>query len=89
MADLTEIGNFISSLDTQAAAWYRGLTGSPVVTPAFSSQSALSQQIALQQAAQASLLNTNPTLAGIISNPTVMIMLGLGILVLLIFVLKR
>lgn len=82
---LSDIANFVSGLDSQAAAWYRGITGVQVVTPVTSGQLAAAQQIAIQQAQQASLLATNPTLAGILANPTAIIVIALvliGILIL-------
>ena len=82
MPDLTSVGDFITSLDSQAAAWYRGVTGTPVVVPATNSSIAAQQQIALQQEAQASLLRTNPVLAGVLANPVVLI-LGLVLLIVL------
>lgn len=84
-SQLTDIGNFVSGLDSQAAAWYRGITGVPVVTPVTSPQLAAAQQIALQQQQQASLLATNPTLAGILANPTAIIVIALLLIAVLIF----
>ena len=88
MADLTGISDFITSLDSQAAAWYRGVTGTPVVVPATNPAIAAQQQIALNQQAQASLLNTNPVLAGILANPVVLILALVFGAVLLLLVLK-
>ena len=86
MADLTTVGDFITSLDSQAAAWYRGVTGTPVVVPATNSAIAAQQQIALQQQAQASLLRTNPVLAGVLANPVVLILaLLFGVVLLIVF----
>lgn len=84
-SQLMDIGNFISGLDAQAAAWYRGISGNPVVTPVTSPQLAAAQQIAIQQQQQASLLATNPTLAGVLANPTAIIVIAIimiGILIL-------
>jgi len=88
MADLQSVGDFITSLDSQAASWYRGVTGTPVVVPATNSAIAAQQQIAIQQAAQANLLNTNPVLAGILSNPAVLILGLIFAVALIILVLK-
>jgi hypothetical protein len=86
MADLTTVGDFITSLDSQAAAWYRGVTGTPVVVPATNSAIAAQQQIALQQQAQASLLRTNPVLAGVLANPVILILaLLFGVVLLIVF----
>jgi hypothetical protein len=86
MADLTTVGDFITSLDSQAAAWYRGVTGTPVVVPATNSAIAAQQQIALQQQAQASLLRTNPVLAGVLANPVLLILaLLFGVVLLIVF----
>lgn len=82
MTDLASISNFINSLDTQAAAWYRGISGTPVVVPATSSAIAAQQALAIQQQAQANLLNTNPTLAGLLANPFILVV-GILALVLL------
>lgn len=87
MADLSSVSDFISNVSSQAAAWYRGITGSPVVVPATSPAIAAQQQIAIQQQAQANLLATNPVLAGILANPTVLIagLLLIGLLLILVF----
>lgn len=89
MADLSSISDFVSNLSSQGAAWYRGLTGTPVVVPATNSAIAAQQQIAIQQAAQANLLNTNPTLAGLLANPTLIIVVALIALAIVIFALRR
>lgn len=89
MATLTGIGDFISQLSTQGAAWYRGITGTPVVVPATSPAIAAQQQVAIQQAAQASLTQTNPALAGILANPTVIVIVGLLALGLILAVVLR
>lgn len=89
MADLTSITDFINSLDSQAAAWYRGITGTPVVVPASNAQIAAQQAIAIQQQAQANLLNTNPTLAGILANPTLIVVIVGALLILAFLVFKK
>jgi hypothetical protein len=89
MADLTSIGDFISNLSSQGAAWYRGITGTPVVVPATSPAIAAQQQVAIQQAAQASLSQTNPTLAGLLANPTLIVIVGLLTLGLILAIVLR
>jgi hypothetical protein len=73
MASLSEISDFISDISGQGAAWYRGISGTPVVVPATTGAAAAANQLAIQQQAQAQLTSTNPVLAGILANPTVVI----------------
>jgi hypothetical protein len=83
---LTDLGSFLSTASTGAAAWYNGVTeGTPVIT---SSQQAAANQLAINQAQQISLGQTNPFLAGILANPTVLIIGVLLFIVLLVFVIK-
>jgi hypothetical protein len=89
MASLADIGNFISSLDAQATAWYRGIsTGTAVVVPSTSAGQAATQQLAIQQAAQANLVQTNPLVAGLTSSPLLVFAI-LAILVFALFMLLR
>jgi Tfp pilus assembly protein FimV len=87
--DLTGVSDFISTLSSQGAAWYRGLTGTPVVVPATTAAIAAQQQVALNQAAQANLNVTNPVLSGILANPAALIIIGLVLLIGAIFLLRR
>lgn len=89
MASLTDVTAFINSLDSQAAGWYRGITGVPVVLPAPNSTIAAQQQIAIQQQAQANLLRTNPTLAGLLANPTIVIVGLLALILLAYFAFRK
>lgn len=57
MADLTSVSQFINSLSTQGAAWYQGVTGTPV----------LANTIA------ASASRTNPVAAGLLANPMIIV----------------
>ena len=83
--DLNNINSFISSLDTQATAWYSGLSGHPIVT---TPQSAALNQLQLQQQAQANLAVSNPTLTGLLANPTLIVLAVLVLIVLGIYVFK-
>lgn len=86
--DLSSLSNFISGLSGQAASWYGGITGTPVVTPALNSAQALQEQLAIQQRGQLLLQQQNPTLGAIFSSPTTLlvILLGLGAVFVLLFV---
>jgi hypothetical protein len=86
---LTSVSDFISNLSSQGAAWYRGITGAPVVAPATTAAIAAQQQIALNQAAQAQLNASNPTLSGILANPAALIIIGFVLLIGAIFLLRR
>jgi hypothetical protein len=89
MSTLTDIGSFLSGASQQAAAWYNGVNmGTPVIPIGASSAAIAAQQAAINQAAQANLLATNPTLAGIISNPTIIIIIGLVLVLGIILVLR-
>lgn len=86
--DLTAISNFINSLSQQGAAWYRGISGSPVVVPGTPAQ-VQQQGILLQQQAVGNLAYQQPTLAGILASPTFLILGIVAIVVILIIVLRR
>lgn len=57
MGGLTSVSQFINSLSTQGAAWYQGVTGTPV----------LANTIA------ASASTTSPVSAGLLANPIIII----------------
>lgn len=89
MDTLTSLGDFLSGASLSAAAWYNGINqGTPVVPIATSSAAIAAQQAQLQQQAQANLAATHPTLAGILANPTILIIIGLLLVAFIIFVLK-
>lgn len=80
---LTDLGNFLGVASSGAAAWYNGITeGTPVIA---SPQQAAANQIAINQASQIALAQTNPTLAGIFANPAIVLFIGIALIALLIF----
>lgn len=83
---LTSLGSFLSDASAGAAAWYNGITtGTPVIS---SPQQAAANQLAINQASQLALAQSNPTLAGILANPAILIIIGLALLALVIYALK-
>lgn len=80
---LTDLGSFLSSASAGAAAWYNGLTeGTPIIT---SSQQAAANQLAINQQEQLALAQSNPTLSGILANPTIIIIVGLVLLAVIVY----
>jgi hypothetical protein len=87
--NLQSASDFISTLSSQGAAWYRGLTGTPVVVPATSAAIAAQQQVALNQAAQAQLNVSSPLLSGVLANPAALVIIGLVLLIAAIWLLRK
>jgi hypothetical protein len=83
----------LATASSTAAAWYNGVsTNTPVVVPSPASVAAAqaaANQVALQQKQQALLAQTNPVLAGILANPTAIVIIGALLLFLLIWVSKK
>jgi len=92
MPDFSDIGNFVNDLSGQAAAWYTGISGNRIVTPGTSVSLQVAQAAALQQGAslqaQYALANQNPTLAGLLSSPTLLLLIGGVLIVLLVFLFR-
>jgi hypothetical protein len=83
---LTDLTSFLSTASSGAAAWYNGITGgTPVIT---SASQAAANQLAINQASQLALAQSNPTLSGILANPTIIIIIGLALLALIFYVMK-
>lgn len=85
-ADITTV---LAGLSSTAAGWYNGISsGGPVIVPSAASvaaANAAATQVALQQQQQALLSQTNPALAGLLANPSVIVIIGLAALVLVIW----
>lgn len=75
-ADITSV---IGALDQAAAPWYNAVAfGTPVVPVPTSAQQAALQQAAIQQQQQQALLGIpfiGPLLAGLLANPTLIIVI--------------
>ena len=83
----TDISSFINSADQAAASWYNGISsGTPVIT---SAQQGVANQLAISQAAQLQLNSTNPGLAGLLSNPGFLFLIGLAIVGIIVFLVMR
>jgi len=83
----TDINTFVNNADNAAAAWYNGITGgTPVIT---SPSQAVANQLAINQAAQLQLAQTNPTLSGILANPGALILLGLLVIGLIVYLIMK
>lgn len=67
----SDLTSFLNDLSSQAAAWYQGVTGTPVVVPG--TIAAATAQTQLQ--AQTNLSAQAPLLGGIFSNPIVLVLL--------------
>lgn len=90
---MSDLAVTLASLDSTAAAWYNGVnTNSPVIVPSAAQTAAAeaaAAQVQLQQQQQAALGQTNPVLAGILANPTVILIIGAGLLLLLFWLLTK
>lgn len=83
---LTDLGSFLSTASAGAAAWYNGINNNtPVIT---SSQQAAANQVAINQASQLALAQSNPTLAGVLANPVILVLIGLALLALIVWAFK-
>jgi hypothetical protein len=85
---LSAIETAISGLSGLAAPWFTAETGRSVIPLPTSAAQAALQQTQIQQQAQAKLLQTQPTTAGLLANPTVVIG-GLAILALLFYAISK
>ena len=82
-----DINTFINTADNAAAAWYNGITGgTPVIT---SPAQAAANQLAINQASQLQLAQSNPTLSGILANPGFLVLLGLAIIGLIVYLIVK
>jgi hypothetical protein len=87
MSTLTDIGTMLNNGDMAAAAWYNGVTsGTPVIT---SPTQAVANQLAINQASQLALAQSNPTLSGILANPGALVLIGLAFLALIVYLFMR
>lgn len=76
--------DWVNGLSQTAASWYNGVSrGTIVVPPAFTPAQVGANQALLNQQLQANLAQSNPTLAGILANPVV-IVLAIGLLVIVL-----
>lgn len=78
----------ISGLSSLAAPWFTSITGNSVVPIPTSAAQAALQQTQIQQQAQAKLLATSPTAAGLLSNPTV-VLVGIGVFALIFYLISK
>ncbi len=89
----SSLADILSNASLTASAWYNAVsTGSPVVpiTPGETlAQQAAASQIALQQSQQSILGATNPTLAGLLANPTLILFIGIIILAIVAYFLFK
>lgn len=69
MSVLTDISGFINSASTQGAAWYQGVTGTPVLAGTIAASAASTG---------------HPLTAGLLANPTILIV-GLLVLGLILY----
>jgi hypothetical protein len=85
-----DFNDLLDNLSAQAAPWVTAFTGTPVVPLPASQGQAAAQQLQLQQQAQANLNKANPTLAGTLSNPTIVLLLfGVLVVIVLFLALRR
>lgn len=91
MSILDDITNSIEGLSPVAAGWLSAVGGTPVIVPG-SPQAIAAQTAAIaaqnQALTQQALLQQQPTLAGLLNNPTVVIF-GLLAIFLIFFLLLR
>lgn len=88
-----DISIIAASLNEIAAPWYNAVTsGTPVAPVPQTEQQAALQQVAIQQQQQQALLSipiAGPLLAGLLANPTLLVVLVAAIIGGLILVVKR
>jgi hypothetical protein len=66
-----------------AAAWYNGVaSNTPIIT---SPSQAIANQLAINQASQLALAQSNPTLSGILANPGFLVLVGLAIVCIIVY----
>lgn len=85
--ETTDITSFISGLNNAAASWYNGVSSGTPVIP--SSQVAVANQLAINQAEQLQLAQSNPTLSGILANPSFLLIIGLVVAGLVLYFILR
>lgn len=85
--DSSDITAAISGLSNAAASWYNGISSGTPVIP--SSQVAVANQLAINQASQLALAQTNPTLSGILANPGFLVIIGLLIVGLIAWIILK
>lgn len=85
---LSAFENAISGLSSLAAPWFTSITGKSVIPLPTSVANAALQQTQIQQQAQAKLLQTQPNTAGLLANPTV-VLVGIGIFGLLFYLISK
>jgi hypothetical protein len=85
---LSSFETAISGLSSLAAPWFTSITGQSVIPVPTSAAQAALQQTQIQQQAQAKLLQTQPTTAGLLANPT-LILVGVGIFGLLFYMMSQ
>jgi hypothetical protein len=85
--DPSDLSTAISGLGGLGAAFYNAVTfNTPVVT---SASQAVANQLAVNQAAQLNLSQSNPTLAGILANPGFLVLMGLAIVGLIVWLIYK
>lgn len=83
----TDLNSFLNTADMGAAAWYNGIVGgTPVIT---SPSQAVANQLAINQASQLKLAQSNPTLSGILANPGFLVLIGLAIVGLVVYLVMK
>ena len=87
--DVGDFNDLLSTVSSQAAPWVSAFTGTQVVPTALNSSQAAYTQLQIQQQAQARLAAQNPTVAGVLSSPTVILLLVGGLIILLLFLFLR
>jgi hypothetical protein len=85
---LSAFESAISGLSSLAAPWYTSITGNSVIPLPTSAANAALQQTQIQQQAQAKLLATAPTAAGLLANPTV-VLIGVAVFGLLFYMISK
>lgn len=80
--------NAISGLSSLASPWFTAISGQSVIPIAATPQQAALQQVQIQQQAQAKLLQTAPSTAGLLANPTVLL-IGVGLFILLLYAMSQ
>lgn len=85
---LSNLENALSGLSSIAAPWFTAISGQTVVPLPTSAAQAALQQTQIQQQAQAKLLQTAPTAAGLLANPTA-VLIGIGVFGLLFYLISK
>ena len=87
MNPTSTVSDWISGLSNAGASWYNGVTSGTPVIP--SSQVAIANQLAINQAEQLQLAQTNPTLSGVLANPSFLLILGFVVIALVAYLILR